>query len=154
MRHLLFPLFHDQRLIVLQRHVLDLQCQIFTKLLAVIQYVSRTERVHVHLDQVIVFYCNNRIAHTFQIGNDPGNIKRWNIHLRILQLQDKLRTIAKFQLAVCIKCRDIDLPGRSFPCFVINGLDRCTRISAECILHSFKNINKACTAGINNTSLF
>ena len=154
MRHLLFPLLHDQRLVVLQRHILDLQCQIFTELLAVIQHIAWAERVHMHLDQVIVFYCNNRIAHTFQIGNDPGNIKRWNIHLGILQLQDKFCAIAKFQLTVCIKCGDIDLPGRSVPCFVINSLDRCTRISAECILHSFKNINKACTAGINNARLF
>ena len=75
MRHLFFPLFHDQGLIVLQRHIFDLQREIFTKLLAVVQHIPRTERVHVHLNKVIVFYRNDGIAHTLQIGNDPGNIK-------------------------------------------------------------------------------
>ena len=97
---------------MLQGHVLDLGGQELAVLLTVVEDVAGRVGMDMRLDDAPFAEGDDAVAHAVQPRDETVEVKAVDIHLRALQPQEELGTVAVLQLHVLGESVEIHARGR------------------------------------------
>ena len=140
----------DRGVVVLQRHIFDFDFQKFTVSLAKRQHTVGRHRVDMYFHNTARFERHHTIPDALEIVCQKPHFKGFRIRFAALQTKQQLGAVAIFQNAVLRK--EIQ----------VNILTRCTyrrdlfifSLIRKSLQHTFHNVDKPGSSGINNTRLF
>ena len=149
-----FEIVPDGGLLMLERHVLDLERQVLAPLLAVVQDFARSLRVDVHLHDAALLEADHRFANGRQPVADHSLVEGGRVaHLGALQAQQEFRAVAEFQLAVLGE--KIEVRG------LMGGLGRRLKVfvslfafALQGVQHAAGNAEHTGTAAVHHPRLF
>ena len=136
--------------VVLHRHILDLDGEKFTVLAAFCKHLFGGEGVHVKLHDAAGDKAYDGVAHTDEKFLERLDVKGLGITLRALKLKQTLGAVSVGHYAVLVEGK---LGGRCHPCLLFRIVRVGNLVSVKDSVKAIDDVEKACSAAVDNARI-